>query len=127
MWVVIILGGLIALGAISQAIDDDDSGGSSIAVGDASDTYTVVYRVDGDSNQADITYENSSGDTGQDIGAALPWTETFTVEEGSFVYLSAQRGGAPGDIICTIELDGVEVESNTSTGEFSICTASGTV
>jgi hypothetical protein len=52
--------------------------------------------VDGDSNQADITYENSSGDTSQETGAALPWTEAFTVEEGSFAYVSAQRGGAPG-------------------------------
>lgn len=127
MWAVIVLGGLIALGAISQAIDHDDSSGSSIGVGDSPTTHTLVYRVDGDSNQADITYENSSGDTGQDIGVALPWTENFTVEEGSFVYLSAQRGGAPGDITCTIELDSVEVESSTSTGEFSICTASGTV
>jgi hypothetical protein len=45
--------------------------------------------VDGDSNQADITYENSSGDTSQETGAALPWTEAFTVEEGSFAYVSA--------------------------------------
>jgi hypothetical protein len=57
----------------------------------------------------------------------LPWTETFTVDVESFAYVSGQRGGAPGDITCTIELDGVEVESNTSVGEYSICTASGTV
>jgi hypothetical protein len=58
--------------------------------------HNLIYRVDGDSNQADTTFENSSGDTSQETGAALPWTETFTVEEGSFAYVSAQRGGAPG-------------------------------
>jgi len=83
--------------------------------------------VDGNSNQADITYENENGDTSQESGASLPWTESFFVEEGTFTYVSAQRGGAPGDITCTIELDGIEVESNTSSGEYSICTASGTV
>jgi hypothetical protein len=95
MWALIIFGGLIAIVAISQA-NDDDSTGSGIGGGDSSATHPLIYRVDGDSNQADITYENSSGDTSQETGAALPWTEAFTVEEGSFAYVSAQRGGAPG-------------------------------
>jgi hypothetical protein len=97
MWALIIFGGLIAIVALSQANDDDSTGsGSGIGGGDSSATHALIYRVDGDSNQADITYENSSGDTSQETGAALPWTEAFTVEEGSFAYVSAQRGGAPG-------------------------------
>jgi hypothetical protein len=56
LWALIIAGGLIAIVAISQA-NDDNSTSSGIGVDDSSTIHTLTYRVDGDSNQADITYE----------------------------------------------------------------------
>jgi hypothetical protein len=92
-----------------------------------SGTHCITYVVSGASNRADITYENENQDASQAVDAIVPWRYAFDAEPGEFVYLSAQRGGAPGDITCTIELDGVVVESNSSSGAYSICTASGAV
>jgi hypothetical protein len=120
---VLLIGGLI----VYVAVTDDREGSGGTTDVPTSSSHSLVYRVDGESRQASITYENESGDTSQETEATLPWEESFSVEEGSFAYVSAQRGGAPGDITCTIELDGVVMESNTSSGEYSICTASGSV
>jgi Mycobacterium membrane protein len=115
---VLIIGGAIRKNNENSG-SPDNPGGDSSAV--------VTYVVDGNSNQADITYQNANGDTSQIADAPLPWEEGFAVSTGSFVYVSAQRGEAPGDITCSIEIDGAVVESNTSSGPFTICTASGTV
>lgn len=87
----------------------------------------VTYVVSGDSRQADVTYENENGDTSQESGVSLPWEHGFATTSGAYVYISAQRGGAPGDITCSIEIDGQTLETNSSSGPYTICTASGSV
>jgi hypothetical protein len=118
-----VIAGLFVLGVIINAFDGEPSLGD----GDARSSLVVTYVVSGDSNQADVTYENSNGDTSQEAGVSLPWEFGFATTPGAFVYISAQRGGAPGDITCSIEIDGQVAETNTSSGPYTICTASGSV
>jgi Mycobacterium membrane protein len=119
--IAMVIVGLIVLGAIVNAFD-----GESSEDGDApSSSVVVTYVVSGDSNQADVTYQNRSGDTSQESGVSLPWESGFATTPGAFVYISAQRGGSPGDITCSIEIDGQVAETNTSSGPYTICTASG--
>jgi len=122
--VAMVIVGLVVLGAIINAFDGDES---SSGCDDAPSSFVVTYVVSGDSNQADVTYENSNGDTSQEAGVSLPWEFGFATTPGAFVYISAQRGGAPGDITCSIEIDGQVAETNTSSGPYTICTASGSV
>ena len=88
-------------------------------------TYTVVYTVTGTSNRATLTYENGSGNTEQkDVD--VPWTQTYTVPQGQFVYLSAQsRDDSSRTIECQIVVNGVVVEQAESTGRFVIASCSG--
>lgn len=129
-WGFIIAGmivGLIVLGAIVNAVDGDDSGSSFDSYPDSSSVQSVTYTVTGDSRQAEVTYENANADTSQEFGVVVPWSYSFTAEPGMFLYISAQRGGAPGDISCSIEVDGQTVETNTSRGPHTICAASGSL
>jgi hypothetical protein len=114
--------GLIVLGGVINAVDGDDSADTGSAVSDG--THSVRYVVAGDSRQADVTYQNDNGDTSQESGVSVPWDYSFSEESGAFLYISAQRGGAAGDISCSIEVDGQTVETNTSEGAYTICTAS---
>jgi hypothetical protein len=74
--------GLVALGAIINAFDGESSSGD----GDApSSSVVVTYVVSGDSNQADVTYQNRNGDTSQESAVSLPWESGFATTSGAFV------------------------------------------
>jgi hypothetical protein len=49
-----------------------------------------------------------------------------SMSDGDFYYVSAQNQGG-GSMTCSVEVDGVEVDTNTSSGEYAICSASGSV
>jgi hypothetical protein len=125
----VFIGIVVVVGIVlAQRQSPDDGTGSDVNVdSDDGGLYEVTYVVDGDSNRADLTYQNANGDTSQESEVAVPWELSFSAFEGDFLYISAQRGEAPGDISCTIEVDGVAVETNTSSGPFTICTASGSL
>ena len=74
-----------------------------------------------------MTYQNRNGDTSQESAVSLPWESGFATTPGTFVYIFAQRGDSPGDITCSIEIDGQVAERNTSSGPYTICTASDSV
>jgi hypothetical protein len=127
-WIWIALASVVLV-AVSYFATSSNSGSrrSSSSSDDDSSSVIVRYRVYG-ANQADITFQNEHGDTSQDIGATLPWDYGgFAATPGQFLYVSAQKGGTAGDIYCEIVIDDRPVESNVSSGEFAICTASGTV
>jgi hypothetical protein len=121
----VIVGGVIVLGGMVTNLLAGT--GDIERRPDEAPTSSLVYRVDGNSNQADITFVNLFGFPVTNSGEPLPWEVSFAVAKGGFVHVSAQRGGGSGDITCTIELDGQVIETNTSTGAFSTCVASGTV
>jgi hypothetical protein len=102
-----------------EQLSDFDGGGGG------GETHEIVYRVEGRTT-ASITYENENQDTSQETGASLPWNYSFQSEEFAFAYVSAQNDGG-GTITCMIEIDGQVAESNDSSGDYAICTASGSV
>lgn len=95
------------------------SGGS----GGEPTTFRVTYRVEGDSS-ADLTYQSAGGGTSQKTGVSLPWTFRLKMKQGDFYYISAQNNGS-GAIICQVLINGKLVKNTKSTGQYTICDASG--
>jgi hypothetical protein len=62
-------------------------------------------------------------------GAELPFRKELRwedeVSQFSGLSLVAQNGGRSGDITCRILVDGVEVASSTSSGQYAVVTCSG--
>jgi hypothetical protein len=115
---------LIVIGA--QRTNNQESGTLDLGT-DTSSSVVVTYVVSGNSGQAEVIYLNENGDTSQESGVSLPWRYGYATTSGTYFYLSAQRGRAPGDITCSIEIDGHILQTSTSSGPNTICTASGTV
>jgi hypothetical protein len=97
------------------------------AIGLGGGSHQVKYEVTGTATIVDVTYQNENGDASQLSKRLVPWSTTVTVGSGGFAYVSAQNAGESGDVTCTIYVDGTQKESNTSSGAFTICTASGTL
>lgn len=85
--------------------------------------YEVVCTPDG----FDITYENSSGNTEQKTIATGSWETSFTQDSGEFVYISAQAANENADVTVKIYYNGKVIEEASSSGDFIIATASGSV
>jgi hypothetical protein len=114
--------GILAAIAVALVL----TGCSATATEDGSDTvHTVRYEVTGTATAADLTLEGESG-TVQQTGRAIPAAYERTAVAGAFLYLSAQNKGS-GEITCTIIIDDKPVKSSTSTGEYAICQADGTL
>jgi len=93
--------------------------------GTTSATYQVRYEVTGTAAAADLTLEGEDG-TVQQNDRPVPAAYTRTATDGQFLYLSAQNKGG-GEITCTIYVNGQPVKSSTSSGEFAICQADGSL
>lgn len=86
----------------------------------------IVYTVTGDSGKASVTYSaDGKGSTQQDNAASLPWTHKMTLKQGlvdlNVLTVIAQNSG-DGKIACSISVDGKEVKTATSSGQFAIAT-----
>ena len=100
-------------------------GGSSSSSAPQGSHVNVTYEVSGTAKGASVTYINETGNTQQE-DVQLPWKETFRVERGEFVYVSAQsRDDGGRSISCTISGDGEVLEEATSNGRFVIAQCSG--
>jgi hypothetical protein len=95
---------------------------SIVLGGCAPRAHQVTYQVPG-SGRAQLTLSNEQGGTEQ-AEVRLPWSETITVYDGQFLYLSAQDQGSFG-VECDILLDGKPFRHSSSSGEYSIATCSG--
>jgi hypothetical protein len=118
--VLVVLGGI---GTLKGGDDNSPSTGSNPSL--ESTSHAITYTVSGLSRTADVTYSNAKEDTSKDSDVSLPWSKTFTAEEGAFLSISARRGRAPGEITCEIRVDGRQIQTNTSSGPYATCTASG--
>lgn len=86
----------------------------------------VVYTVTGDGGKASVTYTvDGKGSTQQENVASLPWTHKMTLKQGlvdiNVLTVIAQNSG-DGKIACSISVDGKEVKTATSSGQFAIAT-----
>lgn len=120
------------------------AGSSSTPVSAAKpSTVTVLYEVDGTASGADITIETGDGTSQQSVKVPLTSKSsgkqglTFTMQRGSFVYISAQNKGkmrpgasvnSPdfyGSLTCRITVEGTVISENTTTGEYGIASCKG--
>jgi hypothetical protein len=88
---------------------------------------TVKYEVTCSPSGFDITYENSSGNTEQKTISSGSWTTTFTGNQGDFVYISAQTDNENANITAKIYYQGDVIEQSSSSGDYVIATASGSL
>jgi hypothetical protein len=130
----LIIGGVVVV-AVAIALSNNQGDGNGVpgtGGGDlgGSSTHSVTYKVTATGNPSytygSMTYQNSSNDTSQATDADIPWTDSEYLSDGDFYYISAQNGGG-GTITCSVFVDGTEVDSNSSIGQYAICTASGTI
>jgi hypothetical protein len=98
-------------------------GGSRVPVRTTT-IHQVRYEVGG-SGRGDLTYRNATGATEQ-AKETIPWELAFQAQSGSFVYLSVQTGEF-NPASCRILIDGVELQSASVDGDYSIATCSGQV
>jgi hypothetical protein len=88
---------------------------------------TVKYEVTCSPSGFYITYENSSGNTEQKTISSGSWTTTFTGNQGYFVYISAQADNENANITAKIYYQGDIIEQASSSGDYVIATASGSL
>jgi hypothetical protein len=74
--------------------------------------------------KADLTIQNGSGGSDQ-FSVGLPWTMTFPAKSSDRLYLSAQADEGTFHLDVEIRSDGNLVQDSTSSGQYSIATASG--
>ena len=99
---------------------------NKIAQAKANGQFFIEYTVSGSALQASLTFNNQSSGTEQHK-VWLPWTYSMVVSKGYFAYISAQNQSSYGSVIVKILLNGTEVKSSESTGEYGIASASGKV
>jgi hypothetical protein len=89
-------------------------------------THTVTYKVDGSNDLANISYSTTSGSEQWD-DVAVPWQKTFKEVTGGSPWVTAQNPSAQGEgtITCEIHVDGVKVETATSSGPGSVARCKG--
>jgi hypothetical protein len=92
----------------------------------------TTYKLVGSAKSANITYTDGSGNIQQQTGVVVPIGSvsatgqglSFKVSHGTFVSFSAQNNGATGDLTCSIEADGVIINTGHSSGGYAIVSCS---
>lgn len=84
----------------------------------------VTFEVTGPKRASSISY-GVGADQAQDNGVKLPWTKTVTSTDALLIgVVTAQSGAGSGAITCKIKVDGKEVKTNKSSGEYAVVTCS---
>ena len=117
---------IIIFCVISYPRDNDKDSGSKPYIYKTAvpTTYTVKYEISGSADEVSITMENETGNTEQ-FNTDLPFSKSFKVERGDFLYISAQNQGEYGTVTCTISVNGTVLETATSSGAYKIASCSG--
>ncbi len=86
--------------------------------------HIIELSVTGSAYSAFVTYSNSSGGTEQISGVKLPWSKSFVCKGKNIISLIAQNRSIEGDIVVTIYVDNVPVNSSRSEGSYVVATTS---
>ncbi len=88
----------------------------------------VIYKVEGGTNLASVTYENSQGGTSQVSDCPVPFEIILEpMNKGDFAYISAQNMRDYGSITVRILVDSVEWKKSSSSGAYVIASAYGSL
>lgn len=121
---------LVALCGFFNALDGDDRPRSRSGSGSGSTARAVVYTLTGTAPRASLTERTATGNEQRD--ARLPYRRAFTVEQGDFLYISAQIKGNQTlsnprgrlTATCKITVDGAVVSEAEAVGLSHIATCS---
>lgn len=116
---VILISQIVILSVILIGCSEDDDGVFNSGK-------QVTYSVSGSPGGFSITYE-INGNTEQQTIDGTSWNESFTGSSGDFVYVSAQADNENASVTAEIEIDGDNLKSASSHGDYVIATASGTI
>lgn len=92
----------------------------------SSASHSVVYRIEGTAKVASLTMTNAQGGTEQ-TRAFVPFTRFMDVNDGNFVYISAQNERGGDRLSCSISVDGAPFKQSTSLGRYAVADCSGIV
>lgn len=82
----------------------------------------IEFQVSGPAG-ADVAYQ-VGGSQEQENGATLPWKKEKTSTDDPLIAVLVAQSKGSGEIICKILVDGTEVKTAKSTGEFAVVTCS---
>lgn len=117
---------LFILGLVMPSTPSTRSTSRTSTTTSAAKSYKVTYKVGGSTSKASITIQNASGGTEQ-REVRVPWSSSFNVKPGQFVYLSAQNKSEYGTVEARIELNGKTVQSASSNEDYGIASVSGRI
>lgn len=89
-------------------------------------SHQIEYEVTGSARLVLVTSRNEEGGTEQHV-EAVPYRRSFAAQRGAFVYLSAQKQAADGEINVSITVDGRSLQKASASSPYGIATASGSV
>lgn len=89
----------------------------------ASSLKSVVYTVTANGATASVTYAAPGGGTEQTTSSSF--MKSYLCTSGDFLYVSGQTNSSSSfaSVTATIKVNGLTVQTRTSTGAFSIATA----
>lgn len=128
--VVIVLGSALNSGKSTPAPASGTSPVAAPAAPAAATGHTVTYQVTGTGKVTSISYTKEGFQMEQTSNARLPFSKDLTFKDDvtafSGLSLVAQNGASSGDITCKILVDGKEIASSTSSGQYAVVTCNGT-
>ncbi|GAB3945439.1 hypothetical protein [Corynebacterium tapiri] len=85
--------------------------------------HTVTYRIQGDAQDATVTYSSDEMETAQDTGVQAGWEKEVKVKGFWSPHFTASNGmNDYGTITCQILSDGNVIAENTGSGQFASVT-----
>lgn len=110
--------GLSTQALYSRALDSVSNSISSASAEAFDKEHTVTIKVEGDSTDANITYTTDGGSE-QASNPTLPFTKEFKVRGNTFGTVSATNGSTGNTVTCTVLVDGKQVSTNSSSGQYA--------
>ncbi len=95
---------------------------SGAACSGTSGEKTILFEVTGP-EAADVTFVIGTDQT-QKNGEKLPFKHEATSTSDPLIAVITAQSKGNGDIVCKISIDGKEVKTNKSSGEFAVVTCS---
>ena len=107
---ILFVGGCMAMiGGVANEVDKQSK-----------EEHQITYSIEGDAQDANVTYTTDGTNTAQDNGVAAGWTKDVTHTGFFAASLIATNGmGDTGTITCKIMSNGKVLSENTATGEFA--------
>ncbi|PZO56674.1 MAG: hypothetical protein DI639_16515 [Leifsonia xyli] len=110
--------GLSTQALYSSMLDGVGEAFSSASAESFDKEHTVTIRIEGDSTDANLSYTTDGGSE-EIANPKLPFSKEFIVKGSTFGSATVTNGQTGTTVTCTVSVDGEQVSSNTSSGEYA--------